>query len=68
MLQKFLFIFSCALFAISLACQSTTSPNANNSVEQGNLPQGISTSGKCKRQYAARRDSDTRHSRPENYR
>jgi hypothetical protein len=43
MLQKFLFIFSCALFAISLACQSTTSPNANNSVEQGNLPQGIST-------------------------
>ena len=43
MFRKILVIFSCAFFAINLACQSATQPNGNTNVDQSNLPEGIST-------------------------
>lgn len=43
MLRKFLVIFSCVFFAINLACQSASQPNGNTTVDQSNLPEGLST-------------------------
>ncbi len=43
MFRKFLVVFSCVFFAINLACQSATQPNGNTTVDQSNLPEGIST-------------------------
>ena len=43
MIKRILVVFFSAFLAINLACQSATEPNANTSVDESNLPEGIST-------------------------